>query len=492
VRRGVHVGGQVRLLSEEEIRSIDRAARAVLANTGIDAGSDRLAEVLAGAGAGVDRDRRVRFPEKVIDEALERVPRQVLLYGRGEVAPLDLGDRRVHLGTGGAAIRVLDLGDGRARDPRLSDLADIAWLVEHLGNIHFFLRPVVARDVPAESLDVLKFYTCLANTRKHVMGSAGSPEAAREIIELAGMVAGGLDALVERPIVSFITSWMVSPLSLDRSACDVLATVVESGIPVALSCAPVGGSTAPATLAGVLAQVHAEQLSGIVLTQAIRSGAPILYGPVPAVADFHTMGYAGGAIESALLNAGCAQMARSIGVPIYADAGLTDSKLPDAQAGYEKGMNILLVALAGGNYIHHAAGMLESMLTVAYEQYVIDNDINGMALRTLRGIEVSPETLAEEVIGEVGPGGNYLTRSHTLEHIRTDEYYVSATADRRSRTAWEAAGSVDARGRAREIAREILARPRRRFIPADVEHEIRSRFDVIGSEGWEEARPESG
>jgi len=477
-----HVGGKIRVLSDADLQSINRTARSILARTGIQAGSNRYAEVLAGAGADVGKDGRVRFSDRTIDNALESAPDRVLLHGRGDGPPLDLGGERVYLGTGGAAIRVLDLEDGCAREPRLTDLADIAWLVEHLDNIHFFLRPVVARDVPAEALDVCKFYTCLANTRKHVMGSAGTPESAEDVIELAATIAGGTDAVVDRPIISFVTSWMVSPLTLDLSACAVLSTVVERGIPVALSCAPMAGSTAPATLAGLLAQVHAEQLSGIALAQAIRKGAPVLYGPVPAVADLHTMGYAGGAIESALLNAACAQLAQSIGVPIYSDAGLTDSKLPDVQAGYEKGMNILLIALAGGNYIHHAAGMLESMLAVAYEQYVIDNDINGMALRALRGIAVSPETLAEEVIATVGPGGNYLTRAHTLAHIRTDEYFVAATADRRGRPAWEAAGCHDARAHAKEIAREILARPRTRFISREADRRIRDRFDLSACE----------
>ena len=476
------LGGKIRLLSDDEIRTIDRTARSILTKTGIGVGSEPFLGIFASAGANVGRDGCVRFPDRVIDGAIESTPRRVLLHGRGGIPPLDLTGNHVYLGTGGAAIRVLDLEDGCARDPKLADLADIAWLVENLNNIHFFLRPVVARDVPPDFLDVCTFYTCLANTSKHVMGSAASPETAKDVIDLASLVAGGSESLAENPIISFITSWMISPLTLDTETSKVLLTVAEAGIPVALSSAPVAGSTAPATLSGLLAQVHAEQLSGIVFAQAIRRGAPILYGPVPAVADFHTMGYAGGAIESALLNAACAQLAHSIDVPAYADAGLTDSKLPDIQAGYEKGMNILLIALAGGNYIHHSAGMLESMLTVAYEQYIIDNDINGMALRTLRGITVSPETLAEEVIASVGPGGNFLTQQHTLAHIRTHEYFVPATADRRGRAAWETAGSIDARERARAIAREILQRSRGEFIPSDVERQIRNRFDLANCE----------
>ena len=472
-------GGMYRVLSEQDLARIHQAALTVLARTGIQVGSEPFLTILSDVGCKVKKDGRVTIPPEVVAEALEKVPNRVVLYGRGEVPPLDLEGRRVHLGTGGAAVNILDLDSGEVRDPTLADLGDIAWLVENLENIHFLLRPVVARDVPSEILDINKFYTCLANTNKHVMASASSPETAQEVIELAGMIAGGEEALRDRPIISFVTSWMISPLKLDLESAAVLLTVVKSGLPVALSSAPVTGSTAPATLAGLLVQVHAEELSGIVLTQAIRAGAPVLYGPVPAAADMRTMNYLGGAIESALLNAACVQLGGLIDVPTYSDAGLTDSKLPDIQAGYEKAANIILVAMAGGNYIHHSAGMLESMLTVAYEQFVIDNDINGMALRALQGITVDEDTLATEVIERVGPGGNYLTQRHTLDHIRGDEYYLPTTADRRSRTAWEQAGGVDARERAREIVREILARERPALIPPEVDAQIRAHFDII-------------
>lgn len=474
-------GGKYQVLSLKDLEKIHQTAISVLDEVGVQVGKEPFLQIFSDAGCKVERDGRVRVPAGVVAEALEKVPHRVILHGRGEVPLLDLGAWRVHLGTGGAAVNILDLDSGEVRDPMLADLGDIAWLVENLENVHFLLRPVVARDVSPEILDVNKFYACLANSNKHVMASAASPETAQQVIELAAMIAGGVQELQDKPIISFVTSWMISPLKLDTKSAEVLLTVVNSGIPVALSSAPVAGSTAPATLAGLLVQVHAEELFGIVLTQAIREGAPVLYGPVPAVADMRTMSYLGGAIESALLNVACVQLAGLIDVPIYSDAGLTDSKLPDVQAGYEKAANIILVAMAGGNYIHHSAGMLESMLTVAYEQFVIDNDINGMALRALRGIKVSEDTLAREVIERVGPGGNYLTERHTLDHIRGDEYYLPATADRRSRASWEEAGGLDARARAKEIAREILKRKRPALIPPEVDEQIRARFDIVAS-----------
>jgi len=466
-------------LSEHELAQIHEAALDVLTRVGVQVESEPFLTILSDAGCKVEKDGRVMISPQVVADALEKVPNRVVLHGRGEIPSLDLGGRRVHLGTGGAAVNILDLDSGEPRHPTLVDLGNIAWLVENLENIHFLLRPVVARDVPPEILDINKFYTCLANTTKHVMGSASSPQSAREVINLATMIAGGKEELRDKPIISFVTSWMISPLKLDLKSAEVLLTVIKGGIPVALSSAPITGSTAPATLAGLLVQVHAEELSGIVLAQTVCPGAPVLYGPVPAVADMRTMNYLGGAIESALLNAACVQLAALIDVPIYSDAGLTDSKLPDIQAGYEKAASIILVAMAGGNYIHHSAGMLESMLTVAYEQFVIDNDINGMALRALQGIEVNNDTLAAGVIEGVGPGGNFLTQRHTLTHLRGKEYYIPTTSDRRSRDSWMNDGGLDARDRARHIAREILAKERPFLISRKIDDSIRARFDIV-------------
>lgn len=472
-------GGVYAPLNKWELTSIHQASLSILDKVGVQVSEEPFLQLLSDIGGKVEKDGRVRIPRPVVLKVLEMVPHRVVLYGRDEIPQLDVGERRVYLGTGGAAINILDLDSGEARDPTLADLGNIAWLVENLDHIHFLLRPVVAKDVPAEILDVNKFYVCLANTNKHVMASAKSPDLAKDVIELAATIGGGEDALQAQPIISFIVSWMISPLKLDTKASEVLAMVVEKGLPVVLSSAPVAGSTAPATLGGLLAEVHAEELFGLVLAQAIREEAPVLYGPVPAVADMRTMGYCGGAIESGLLNVACVQLARLIKVPICADAGLTDSKLPDIQAGYEKAANILLVALAGGNYIHHAAGMLESMLTVAYEQFVIDNDIIGMALRALQGITVNHRTLATKVIEAVGPGGNFLTQRHTLDHIRGSEYFFPATPDRQPRSAWEEAGGLDARERARAIAREILQKDRPVLIPFDVDQKIRARFDIL-------------
>ncbi|HET90238.1 MAG TPA: trimethylamine methyltransferase, partial [Chloroflexi bacterium] len=285
-------------------------------------------------------------------------------------------------------------------------------------------------------------------------------------------------ALRERPIVSFITSWMVSPLLFAADVTTLLIETCRQSIPVVLSAAPMAGSTAPVTLAGMLAQLTAEQLSGVVLTQLVRRGAPLLIGPIPAAADMKTGRYLGGSAEFGLANAAMAQIAQFYNLPIYNSAGMTDAKIPDVQAGFEKAMSAVLAALAGSNFVHHAAGMLENMNTVAAEQFVIDNDILGMAMRVVRGIEVNDETLALDAIDAVGPGGHYLMAEHTLRHMRSEFYYPSVVVDRQGREQWEQDGGLDARQRARQLARDILAHHQPEPLDPTIVRQIRQQFDL--------------
>ncbi|MCK4411461.1 trimethylamine methyltransferase family protein, partial [Candidatus Bipolaricaulota bacterium] len=323
------VEGKYNLLCHDEIEKIHNCSLSVLEETGVRVDDDHFLTLFEQIGANVDRNQRlVKLPPNIVKEFVGMAPGEILLAGRDPENDLLLGGHRVYLGTGGAAIHILDLETGKLRDPVLQDQYDLAWLTENLENIHFYQCPVVCTDIPEKVLSINSFYAGLAGTRKNVQESATSPQVARDIIEMAAMVAGDEDALRERPFISFVTSWMISPLKLDIGTTRVLETVAGHGIPVALSSAPVTGSTAPATLAGLLALVHAEELFGIVLAQIIREGTPVLYGPVPAVANMRNMAYLGGAVETGMMNAAAVQMANHIGVPIYSDAGQTDSKLP--------------------------------------------------------------------------------------------------------------------------------------------------------------------
>jgi trimethylamine--corrinoid protein Co-methyltransferase len=469
------VGGQYKPLTEGQVRQIHEASLAILARTGVQVEEPQALRLFEEAGADVDGDR-VRLPRPLIEDAVDGALRRVVLAGRDPENDLILEGARVHIGTGGAALQVLDLETGNIREAVLQDVADMARIVDALDNIHFYLVPIYPTDMPKETVEINKYYISLANTTKHVQAGVYTIPGIRDVVRMCEHISGGAEPLRERPLVSFITSWMVSPLKFDAGVTQLLAECCRQRLPVVLSAAPMAGSTAPVTLAGMLAQLNAEQLAGLTLTQLIQPGCPVLLGPIPATADMRTGKYLGGSIELGLCNAAITQMAHFYRVPIYNSAGMTEAKVPDIQAGVEKTQSVIQVALAGANFIHHAAGMLEDMSTIAYEQFVIDNEVLGMAMHAVRGIQINDETLALDAIDRVGPGGHYLMDEHTLRHMRTEHYFPSAVFDRQGREMWEQAGATDAWTRAKEIARRILAEHQAEPLASEVDAWIRQRF----------------
>ena len=473
-------GGQYKPLTDADVQRIHDAALSVLERTGVELLESECRHILKQGGARVDKARdRVFFPRQMVERALEAVNQNVVLYSQNGRTDLHLRGKRVHLGTGGAAVHVLDLDSGRLRDTTLRDLYDIGRLVETLDNIHFYLRPVVARDVPNEDIDVNTFYACLMATNKHVMGGCYYVEKVADIKRLGVLIAGGEEAFLARPFLSFNLGYMVSPLRFAGETVETLTAAVRAGIPVSLVSAPQAGATAPASLVGTLVQVVAEELAGITYVQLLRPGHPILMGGMPLVSDLRTGGMIGGTAELALMNAASAQMCHFYGLPVYSSSALTDSKLPDIQAGFEKGLTTAAVALAGAQFNHHAAGMLESMLTVAYEQYIIDDDINGQAMRLVRGLEVTEKSLSLDVIHEVCYGeGHYLGHPQTIA-LMESEYHYPHSVDRGTRADWETAGAIDMRQRARRQAREVLRSHFSKAVSEEIDRQIRGEFNIL-------------
>jgi len=435
--------------------------------------------ILLAAGATTSSDgRRILIRPRIVERALYSAPSSIRLCGRVEEHDLIAEGSRTYLGTGGAAINVIDLESGQCRPSRLKDISDFARLVEVLPNVHFFVRPCAAQDVPSEELGINEFYAALAYTTKHVLGSAYEPRGVSRLLELGALIAGSPEEFNNRPFFSIIVGCINSPLSFDPTGTDTLLAAVRSGIPVMLSSAPMAGSTSPITLAGTLVQLHAEELAGLVLTQMVNPGAKVLYGGIPSMADLHYLTYVGGGVEFGMMNAAIAQLSHYINVPNYNSAGITEAKIPDIQAVYEKCFAILQCALSGSNIIHHAAGILESLLTISHEQLIIDNEIIGMAVRAVRGIEVSEDTLAFDAIREAAAAGNYLASEHTAEFMRS-EYLQPTLADRKLRKEWEEMGMEDIRTKARKKALDILEQGSGiAAISKEVDREIRQRFPI--------------
>ncbi len=470
------VGNKYKVLSPGEVELIHNSSLEILQNAGVQVNNKRALNIFQEKGAKVNKEKKiVKIPPSMVEDAISKAPSKVVLCGREEKHDLLLEDNRVYMGTGGTALNVLDLDTGEKRPSTLEDVAKIARLVDALDNIHFYLLPVYPNDLPKEKVDVNRFYAGLSNTSKHIMGGPYTIEGTINVIKMTQEIAGGKEKLKRRPIVSFI-SLIISPLKIDDTHGEILIEAVQRGVPVAVPTEPQCGTTAPVTLAGNLVLFAAETLAGVTLTQLVNPGTPVLCGYVGTIADIRTMGYASGAVEMGLLNAAAAQLAQYWHLPIYATGGMSDSKIPDIQSGYERALNLLPVALAGANFIHDAAGLLEFAITASYEQYVIDNEIIGMVTRALQGIKVNSETLALEVIEKVGPGGNFLAEEHTIKHMRS-EFFFPQVADRSKREKWLSEGGKDAREKAKQIAKHILATHKPLPIPREVEERIKSTIE---------------
>ncbi|OPL10797.1 MAG: hypothetical protein AVO34_09845 [Firmicutes bacterium ML8_F2] len=471
-------GGSFRVFSDADIKAVHEASVYLLEKVGIKMHNEQARQIFADSGAAVDHESRiVKIPRAMIEDAVDSTPSSLVLCGREEKNDILLEGANVHLGTGGTVLNTLDLETGHKRHTEVRDVAGYAKMTDALDNIAFFVINCYPNDVPTEDVDINRFYHALANTSKHVMGGIYTMEGLRAVIEMAEDIAGGAEKLRERPFVSFITL-MMSPLLMEVTYTDFLIEVARRGLPIATPSEPLAGANSPVTLAGTIALNNAESLGGLILAQLINRGNPTIYGSTSSIMDMRTGTYMAGSIESALINAGCAQMAQYYKIPIYGTGGMSDSKVVDAQAGYESANTAMVVALSGCNYIHDAFGLLEFCTTLSYEKMVIDNDSVGMALRAVKGVEVNNETLATDIIAEVGPGGHFLDKSHTMEHVRS-EFYFPKLADRQPRSVWEEAGSKDAFTRAHEEARRILAEHQPPGLSEDLEKKLREKYTGI-------------
>ena len=376
-------------------------------------------------------------------------------------------------------MRIIDIESGEVRQTLLQDIYNVARIVDEMAHIHFFQHCCVPHDVPVENYDVNGVFAAMNGTTKHCMIGCNSDAGLREMFDMVSIISGGAKKLKAEPVFSISSCMIISPLKLCTQSTKNVQQAAKLGIPTTVTSAPMSGSTSPMTMGGTLLQTHAEVMAGITVHQLTRLGAPVLYGGLPAMANMNTMGYQGGAVEVGMMMAAIHQLAKHIKIPNYASSGLCDAKIPDAQSGWEKAFTTALNVMGGCNYIHHAAGMLESMLCIAYEQYIMDDEIIGQACKLLQGIQLDDDQLAFDTIMQVGPAGHYLTSDHTFRHMRKEYFIGNGVSDKNLRGPWEKDGKKNAWERAKEMATEILTRVPEPKIDTVIEEEIRRRFPVL-------------
>jgi trimethylamine--corrinoid protein Co-methyltransferase len=472
VRKGLP-GGHYKPLADKDIQKIHETSLKVFDEVGVQVNSSAARDLFLGAGADVDENSHVvKVPPSLVEELIHKAPPIIRLCGRSQTRDLDceIGGKNVYLGTGGTALNVLEPGAQDSRRAILEDVVNMARLVEALDNIHFYMLNVYPSDLPVEDVDVNRFGAALNHTQKHVMGGVYTIEGVRDVIKMAEIIAGSAQKLRERPFISMVTC-VISPFVLDESYAQLTMEAARNRIPVVVPTEPLCGATAPITLAGNLVVQNVDTLSGVMLAQLANPGAPTLYGCISSITDLRDMKYLSGAVEMGLMNAAAAQMAQFYLLPFYATAGMSDSKVNDAQAGYESAITSLMVALAGGNFIHDAAGFLEFCMTASYDKLVIDNEIIGMIMRAVEGIQVNEETLAFDLIKKTGPGGHFVSARHTRRHMRSEQY-VPQLSDREQRAQWQAAGANDAKARACETVKKILNGPKQSAIASEARKRI--------------------
>lgn len=473
-------GGQYRPLSDDQVKQIHEAALEALETIGLCDAPQSGIDYLVSAGCIAGDDGRIRFPRAVVEDALGKACRDITLCGRDPQHDLHLNGTRVHFGTAGAAVNMVDVEGREYRESTVQDLHDAARITDVLNNIHFLQRPMVCRDIlDNREMDYNTVYATVSGTTKHIGTSFTEPDFVGDALEMLHMIAGGEAEWRARPFVSNSNCFVVPPLKFATEACQVMEQCIAGGMPVLLLSAGMAGATAPSTVAGAIVQATAECLAGLVYVNAIKPGHPAIFGTWPFGLDLRTGAMTGGSGEQALLTSGCAQMHNFYGLPGGAAAGMTDAKLPDMQAGWEQMCSNVLAGVAGLNMVYESVGMHASLLGFCHESLILGDDLLGHAQRVLRGIEVDETTLALAQMREVclGGPGHYLGTSETLARMETD-YVYPTLGDRSSPKEWNEIGKPDLNNRAIARKEEILSQPSAaRFDPA-LDKALRERFNI--------------
>ena len=474
------VGGVYKPLTEQECSRIFGVALDLLAKLGMGDVPDRLRDDLLRAGAQQGDQGRVLFPRALVEDAIARAAKTFPLHGRDETRTIEVGGDKVYFGTGGAAVQTLDMVTGTYRPSPLRDLHDFTRLQDKLTNVAWFTRCCVATDVPNNfDLDMNTAYALVRNTTKPVATSFTLAEHVAPIVEMLDIVAGGKGAFSKRPFLKAHISPVISPLRYGEDAVDVVYECVRHNIPMSCITAAQGGATAPATLAGLLAQSLAETLASLVMIHAISPGYPMVFSNWPFIIDLRTGAFAGGGGETALVNAASAQLSNWLDLPSGVAASMADAKAIDAQYGAEKAMTSLAAALAGGNLIYESSGMTSALLGASFEAFVLDDEMHAHTYRMLRGVEVNEETLGFDTICEAVLGeGHFLGGQHTYEAMERDHFYPPL-ADREEPRTWAEAGSREAWDRAKEKAQDILAAHKPEYLTRAQNRAIRDRFKIL-------------
>ena len=477
-------------LTDGEIRYVHNASLEILEEAGLLVRNEKARKRFAEHGARVDHaTEMVRLPAAVVERYRALVPPTITLRGRDPACDVTFPRELPVVATASSAPDIVDPVTGKTRRATSDDIARIAHLVNALPGFDVFSISTLADDAPRGQFSLSRFYPALKNCRKPCRTSVIDVREAHQVLKLGELIAGSKEAYWERPFVNFGYCSIVSPLTMDYDSTEMLMFYAENGITAYGTIAPMGGLSTPLSLPGMLVLMNAEWLAAATLAQMSKPGTAQIYNFLPVFADMRDGAYAPGAIEIGMMNAAVCQMARFYNVPAGGYLGLTNAKIADAQAGFEKGMSPLLGALSGVDFIV-MGGLQDALMSFDFGQAVIDDEIARMIKRVREGFGFSEEKASLREIKATGPAGMFAANPATLERMHTATF-MPELADRKLREQWTQQGASTIHQRALNKALEILSTPNPAVLEPAVDARIRSEFDglVAGEstvpEGWQ-------
>ncbi|MEM1546275.1 MAG: trimethylamine methyltransferase family protein [Candidatus Methanomethylicia archaeon] len=459
---------RIHFLSSESIRVIHEASISLLEKIGVLVQSKDVLKLLRDAGCEVNARGRVKIPEHLVNECIKSAPSSVRIYSRDGKHDLNVEGDNVYFNPGSAAISILDFETESIRPPTVRDLLNLVIVTDYLNNIHAQSTALVPSDVPEEVKDRVRLYIALKYSTKPVITGAFTIDGLHDMKKMLDIVAGYDSSRKPMAVFDVCPS---PPLKWSELTVTNLVDCARYRIPAELVSMPQIGATGPATLAGCLIQHTAENLSGIVIHQLTSRGAPIIYGGSPALLDMRSGMSCMATPEVMLLISGYVEIGKYYGLPTHGYLGLSDTKTVDYQAGLESSMGILIGALKGVNIVS-GAGMMDFESCQSLEKLVLDNEICGYALRIVKGINVTEETLAINVFNEAIEKGGFISLKHTMKWFKSEQYFPAKLIDRDSRRKWMDKGSKNAWRRAKEEVERILKEHKPQSLSNDIEREL--------------------
>lgn len=459
------------IAEQEDLVKIHETSLKILEEVGVVMLYEPALEVLKKHGARIEGST-VFFPRNLVEEKLKLTPSEFTLYSRDPKKNVLFNTKDTHYCGPGGSCFVSDVDKGR-RPSKREDFINLIKLYQSMEMIEMHHVPCEMTDVDASVRNKMVVYETMKYSDKPLMPFMFTEEEATDCIAMAAAPFGGLEAVKNKKPVLLADPCTITPLCYDSKALATLMVFARYGQIQLINSLAMAGATAPVTLAGNVAVQNAEILAGIVLAQCINPGTPVIYSASGSNANMKTCSLTIGSPECALMSLINGQMAKFYQLPCRISGTITDSKCYDPQMGYESMMNLMTAEMAGGNFILHAGGIMATYDTVSFEKSMIDYEMMGLVRRIHRGIDVNEETLAYDVIKEVGPRGEFLTEEHTLEYFR-EEHYNPFISDSRNVTQWENEGRKTVTDRAALKWKQMLEEYVQPEFPADLDRELKS------------------